>query len=276
MSKYYTWVAASLLVQAVSPAAYYVISSFVVPCIVVECVWSHGRPLLVHVVYAAIATVLCIGLAMSVCLHRYFAHSAFRTSRALQFLLGIFGCLAFQGDPLWWAIMHQRHHKHCDVKGDPHSSTRDGVFYAVVGWMANPCNYRLIQEDYQTIDARTCVLEIHALRYLYPLVHILAFAITEQYAGYSTMVYCVLLPMWLARFITLLFNHEFHQAESKGKLSCMANNATRWLAIAVGESQHADHHKHPRRAHRPELDPPWHATIRWLSATGLCWDCRCY
>ena len=114
-----------------------------------------------------------------VCLHRYFAHAAFRTSRALQLVLGIGGCLAFQGDPLWWGVIHERHHKHCDVDGDPHSSARQGVLYAVVGWMANPCNYRLQPADYATLDAAVCTAEMHA----------------QHYAGYAAMVYCVLLPM---------------------------------------------------------------------------------
>lgn len=274
MSAWPAFAACSLLLQALSPAGYYVQSSLLVPCVVLECAARHARPTAAHAAGAALGTVLCIGVAMSVCLHRYFAHAAFRTSRALQLVLGIGGCLAFQGDPLWWAVMHQRHHKHCDVEGDPHSSARQGVLYAVVGWMANPCNYRLGPADYATLDAAACTAEMHALRHLHPLVHVLALAAAQHYAGYAAMVYCVLLPMWLARFITLLFNHEFHQGRPAGGSSCLANDATRWLAIAVGESQHADHHRHPRRARRPEPDPPWHATVRWLAAAGLVWDCR--
>lgn len=274
MNTWYILATFSLLLQAASPAGYYVVSSLVVPCAVMDCVWRHGRPTLTQALTSALVTVLCIGFAMSVCLHRYFAHAAFRTSRPFQFLLGICGCLAFQGDPLWWAVMHQKHHKHCDAQGDPHSSALQGVFYAVVGWMANASNYRLEHSDFNTIDASLCTVEVRALRYLHPLCHVIALGTAYHHAGYSSMVYCVLMPMWLTRFITLLFNHEFHRGNRAGGLSCLAEDATRWLAIAVGESQHSDHHKHPRRAHRPELDPPWHATIRVLRACGLVWDCR--
>lgn len=262
-----------LLLQSVSPAAYFAVSSVMAPVVVLDCFVRHRAPTAAELLAAALCTVLCIGVAMSVCLHRYFSHSAFSTSRPVQFVLGVCGCLAFQGDPLWWAVMHKRHHKHCDMVGDPHSSARDGVFYAVVGWMANPANYQLSASDFETINPAACTPEMHALRHLHPLIHVLAFATAQLYAGYATMVYCCLLPMWLTRFITLLFNHEFHQGTGAGAL-CLAEDATRILAIAVGESKHADHHKHPRRARRPELDPPWHMTVRWMRAVGLVWACH--
>lgn len=270
MSTWGSVAAYAVALQGVSPSAYYVVSSVTVPGIVAYCMLRHGPPSMTHVLTAWLNTVLCIGIAMSVCLHRYFAHSAFRTSRVFQFVLGVVACLAFQGDPLWWAVMHRRHHKHCDCPGDPHSSARQGVFYAVVGWMANPENYRLDADAFRTLDPTVRTPELHALRHLHPLCHVTACAFVEHFAGYAAMVYCLLLPMWLARFITLLFNHEFHQGRDQGN-GCLSQNAARWLAIAVGESQHADHHAHPRRARRPELDPPWHVSIRWLQALGLVW-----
>lgn len=40
--------------------------------------------------------------------HRYFAHRAFKTSRAFQFFLAVLGASSGQRGPLWWALHHPR------------------------------------------------------------------------------------------------------------------------------------------------------------------------
>ena len=66
--------------------------------------------------------------------HRYFAHRAFRTSRAFQFVLAFVGASATQKGPLWWSGGHRRHHKYSDQPGDMHSP-RDGFWYSHQGWI---------------------------------------------------------------------------------------------------------------------------------------------
>lgn len=264
--------ATGVFVQTLSPGLFYVATSLGVPVLFAHTLRRHAHPTAADVAVACGATWCCIGVCMSVCLHRYFAHRAFRTSRAMQFVLGLFACVAFQGDPLWWTVMHRRHHKHCDQNDDPHSSTVHGVWYAVVGWMASPANYDIPPQEYRSICAEARTPEICALRFLYPVCPISVFFAAASVCGWGPAVYCTLVPMWLARFITLLFNHEFHcSPQAAGK--CRAANATRVLAIAVGESQHDDHHQHPCRARRPELDPPYHLIIRPLQALRLVWTC---
>jgi fatty-acid desaturase len=75
-----------------------------------------------------------LGIGMSVCLHRYFSHQAFKTSRSMTFLLAVIGSLANQKGCLWWAANHRKHHKYCDQPGDPHSQTQDGYWFGFVGW----------------------------------------------------------------------------------------------------------------------------------------------
>eukprot|EP00798_Chlamydomonas_sp_ICE-L_P032117 gene32117-16635_t len=72
-------------------------------------------PTLVHLVTLPVMTVFLIGVPMSVCLHRYFSHQAFKTTRAFQFVLGVVACFGFQNGPLWWAGKHNRHHRTCDT-----------------------------------------------------------------------------------------------------------------------------------------------------------------
>ena len=73
-------------------------------------------------------------IGMSVCLHRYFSHRAFETSRPMTLLLAIIGSLAYQKGCLWWAGTHRKHHMYCDQPGDPHSQIQDGFWFAFIGW----------------------------------------------------------------------------------------------------------------------------------------------
>jgi fatty-acid desaturase len=52
-----------------------------------------------------------INICMSVCMHRYASHAAFKCGRWTNIGICILGCLANQGGPLWWASQHRCHHK---------------------------------------------------------------------------------------------------------------------------------------------------------------------
>lgn len=76
----------------------------------------------------AIAIAICkVNICMSVCLHRYAAHAAFKCGTITNTIVLILGCLANQGGPIWWASQHRLHHKHCDIPRDPHSPILDGT-----------------------------------------------------------------------------------------------------------------------------------------------------
>ena len=73
-----------------------------------------------------------IGVCMSIGLHRYAAHAAFKCGPVVRFGLSVLGCLANQGGPIWWASQHRAHHKFCDGERDPHSAEQVGVVKAFV------------------------------------------------------------------------------------------------------------------------------------------------
>ena len=97
--------------------------------------WLHVH--LGHVLFTifVMARVPFVGFCMSACLHRYFAHAAFKTSRPFQVVLALMGNFTFQGGALWWASKHLRHHKHCDLPDDPHSAKQTSEYYAWLGWI---------------------------------------------------------------------------------------------------------------------------------------------
>ena len=85
---------------------------------------------------------------MTVGLHRYFAHRAFKTGPVLRVGLAIVGCMAAQGPLVSWVSVHRRHHEHSDQQGDPHSpnpmlrsagrwARLRGLWHAHVGWLTD-------------------------------------------------------------------------------------------------------------------------------------------
>ena len=259
--------------EHVSPALYYVMSSVVPIVMITHCLTSFGVPWIPMLFVTAMNTLLLIGVPMSVCLHRYFSHRSFDTSRAMQFCLGLISCLAWQGGPLQWANMHTIHHKFCDLASDPHSVTQSGFWYAFIGWMANPANYRSVKVQYAYVDYRFRTLEMYIIQKLHMVPPVTLCMIVEHVAGYQTMIFACLLPMVMCRFITLLFNVEFHPA-NKLSSKCLGIDNTRILAMLVGESLHADHHAYPRKSHRGDIDIPYWITIFWMQKFRLIWNCR--
>ncbi|NET65454.1 MAG: hypothetical protein F6K63_14120 [Moorea sp. SIO1G6] len=58
-------------------------------------------------------------IGMSLGLHRYFAHRAFKTSETMRVILAILGCMGAQGPVVSWVAVHRRHHEYSDLPGDP-------------------------------------------------------------------------------------------------------------------------------------------------------------
>src|SRR5450755_3668008 len=73
------------------------------------------------------------GLGITVGYHRMLTHRSFTTSKPVEHLLTLFGCLANQAGPLSWVAAHRIHHAHSDGEGDPHSP-RNGFWWAQVLW----------------------------------------------------------------------------------------------------------------------------------------------
>ena len=69
--------------------------------------------------------------------HRYFAHRAFKTGRAFQFLLAVAAATRRKGAAVV-GRHHRHHHKHSDTAEDIHSPKRRGFWYSHVGWVMGP------------------------------------------------------------------------------------------------------------------------------------------
>src|SRR5688572_23617097 len=113
--------------------------AFVVPLIMLHLglglVFLVGISPLAVAVFVASSTLQVIGITLGY--HRLLAHRAFKTSRAFQFVLAMFGVLAGQNGPLWWVGHHRHHHRYADSEGDTHSPNRS-FFWSHMGWLFSP------------------------------------------------------------------------------------------------------------------------------------------
>jgi hypothetical protein len=125
----------------------------------------------------------------------------------MQFVLGIVGCLGFQGGPLWWAGKHRRHHKFCDREGDPHSASRDGTFYAWIWWFSSPKEFAT---DFEYVPPQMQTPELCLLDKFWYVPSMVVFAAVSHTWSWHSAVFYVSTPMIINRLVTTWFNVSFH------------------------------------------------------------------
>ena len=74
------------------------------------------------------------GLGICLCYHRLLTHRSFELWKPLEYLLALFGCLAYQNGPIKWVAIHRLHHANSDQINDPHSPNH-GFWWAHMGWL---------------------------------------------------------------------------------------------------------------------------------------------
>jgi stearoyl-CoA desaturase (Delta-9 desaturase) len=209
--------------------------------------------------------------------HRYFAHRSFRTSRAMQFFLGLLGTLALEGGPLWWADTHRRHHRHADTPEDIHSPSYQGFLYAHSGWFLDKANSNT---DRSTVRDLAKYPELVWL---------------DQWWGYMFLpATCALVLVWhfgWTGFVwgvcvsTVLVWHATHWIQSMShsyggyrRFESSDHSRNHWFVaiITLGE-WHNNHHRYPWSARQGvawwEIDIVY-AVLKIMSWTGLIWDLK--
>jgi stearoyl-CoA desaturase (Delta-9 desaturase) len=205
--------------------------------------------------------------------HRYFAHRAFRTSRAFQFVLAFLSQTAAQRSVLWWAAKHRQHHMHSDTDFDVHSPVVRSFLYAHVGWIFAARNDAI---DYRLIGDLTRYRELRWLdRHSYLPLAALAL-LTWLIAGWSGLVIgfcCSTVAVWHVTFSVNSLSHLI------GRQRYLTGDQSRnnWIIalLTMGEGWHNNHHAYQTSArqgfHWWEFDPTFYI-LRALSWLGLVWD----
>lgn len=226
-------------------------------------------------------------LGVTMGLHRYFSHRAFKTSRGMQLMLALLGTSTLQRGVLWWAAAHRVHHRHTDKKGDLHSP-RDGLWHSHISWLDTP---EVHQIDMKIVADLAKYPELRALERVYFL-PALAWALAcvglgaglsaaypelgpraMQFLCYGFFVRTVLI--WHATFSVNSLAHTIGSRRFE-----TADTSRNWLPLAIvtlGEGWHNNHHRFPTAArngfYRSEVDLTYLA-LRGLAALGLIWDLR--
>ena len=233
-----------------------------------------------------VALALSLGLAivkvnicMSVCLHRYAAHTAFKVHSAItQFFLAILGCLANQGGPIWWASQHRCHHRYCDIDRDPHSPIQMGT-EAAFGFF----------EKHQQVDEKFAPkhLESKWMRVLDTWSFV--WVSLELYLGYLLFgpfgLFIAYTSGWMCQSVTLWFNVANHPADKAGTCKASNRRAAHFfsyylpyhflnvlhdiIGIFVAEDEHEHHHHHPNLAKRSKYDLSYWGFIYPLERAGI-------
>ena len=249
-------------------------------------------------------SILKVNICMSVCLHRYAAHHAFKcysdvTSLAVQLL----GCLANQGGAIWWASQHRCHHKYCDLDNDPHSPILMGIenafgffdIYQGVNEMFTPRHLNGFGSVNRILDTWSFImvsLELY-ISYTY-------FGRYGLFISYTSG--------WSCQSITLWFNIVNHPPNNKInalvtlssstsaptsiKESCLASDGTPTTilngvyylpfhllnvlhplyGLFVMESEHKHHHDHAKLAKRSWYDIAYWGFVKPLEIAGFIYD----
>ena len=215
------------------------------------------------------------GLGVSIGLHRYCSHRAFKTSRVVHFLLAAAGCVALQKGPLWWSIHHRLHHRHSDEPGDPHSPVVDGFLYGHVGWLfAND----LMHPDESVVHDLKKYPELVWLDRFWMVPGLLIAGACFAIGGWGLLVYGYCLSVAAIFQITFAVNSVGHlfgpQRFQTGDGS--RNNFVLGL-LAMGDGWHNTPHRAPSSARHGfawyEYDMSY-MVIRTMALVGLVWDVK--
>lgn len=220
--------------------------------------------------------------------HRYFAHRAFKTSRAVQFLFAFIGGMAVVRGALWWAAHHRAHHRHSDERGDPHSPIH-GLWWSHMGWFMARGNQATRRE---LIPDLTRFPELVWLdrNELAPILVFVAVCFGVGAGGAALAGTPVLAGgfaawVWGANVSSVLLCHSIFSLNSVShaigsRRYDVGDRSTNQPLVALatfGEGWHNNHHRWPGRAYLGEgwreVDISWYG-LRLLAALGLVSDLR--
>ena len=227
-------------------------------------------PSIFQLLLGTLSIIIIEGIGLSICLHRYFAHTAFKTSRIFQFVLGFLGTITNHGPILWWSSIHNRHHAYCDKPEDPHSYTQNDFFYAYVGWMLYEGDYKL-----KFLPKKFKKTELIFLN-RFPFVPLLIVSsLLINVTSVSTFVYVYWIPSVITLLFTLWFNVVYHPKLDKKECKAVDDpGVIPKVGVILGEGFHADHHKYVGRAKRPGKDLPYFLFLKPLNYLGIIWDLK--
>ncbi|MDE2149411.1 MAG: acyl-CoA desaturase [Gammaproteobacteria bacterium] len=207
--------------------------------------------------------------------HRYFAHRAFKTGRAFQFVLGFLAQSSVQSGLIWWAAKHREHHRYSDTPRDVHSPRQYGFWFSHLGWIFNQ---EAVAVDDATVSDLTRYPELRWLEKHYYAPPLALAALVLALSGWSGLVVGFFWSTALLYHFTFSINSLTHMFGRARYLTGDESRNNWWLALpTMGEGWHNNHHYCMASARQGfywwEVDLTYYI-LRALAVLGVVWDLR--
>lgn len=211
-------------------------------------------------------------LGLTLGYHRYFAHRAFKTSRAFQFVLALVAQLGSQRGVLWWAAHHRAHHKYADRDGDVHSPVLRGFWYSHMGWIFDGND----DTRWDKIQDFARYPELVWLNRYWGVPPVALAVACLAFAGWPGLFLGFFASMVAAWHATFLVNSLAHVVGTR-RFETRDQSRNNWLIalLMFGEGWHNNHHAYQRMAmhgHRWWEFDVTYMQIRVLEKLGLIWN----
>ncbi len=220
--------------------------------------------------------------------HRYFSHRAFRTSRFMQFIFGVWANTSMQRGALWWASTHRHHHAHSDEETDKHSPVHRGFVWSHLGWLTARRNFPTDYSKVKDFAAFPELIFLNRYDFFVPVVFGIALwvlgAALEAWApglgttGPQLFVWGFFISTVVLLHGTLFINSLAHMiGRQRFKTGDESRNSAVLAVITMGEGWHNNHHRFSHSARQGfywyEIDMTWWI-LKAMASVGLIWDLK--
>ena len=209
--------------------------------------------------------------------HRLLTHRGYKTPKAVEYILTLFGLLALEGGAINWVVTHRIHHAHTDEPGDPHTP-RDGGWWAHIGWMLKGTAQSHDQAEMERYAPDMMRDRFHVVfnrLYWLPLV-MLAIGLLV-FGGWAFVLWAIFFRVTFNFHATWLVNSATHMWGRRRFATRDDSTNNWWVALLTfGEGWHNNHHAYPTAARHGlawyEIDLNWWGirTLQFLRlASGI-------
>ena len=207
--------------------------------------------------------------------HRYFAHRAYRTSRAGQLFLAILGTTATQKGPLWWASTHRVHHRYSDTARDVHSPAQRGFLWSHAGWWLSNEHVETRLDLIPDFAGYPELRWVERWNVLGPLGLI---ALLLAVGGFDAFLWGYVVSTCFLLHGTFTINSLSHVFGSRRYATTDTSKNNALIAVlTMGEGWHNNHHHYMNSANQGffwwEVDVSFYL-LKALEKLGLVWDVR--
>lgn len=209
--------------------------------------------------------------------HRYFSHKSFKTSRVMQFVFALLGCLSVQQGALWWSAHHRRHHKFSATENDIHAPEQKGFYWAHVGWTLS---MQYNDSDLSNVRDLTVYPELVWLDKYYTLPAIIVGALVWGTLGTSAFIWGYMISLICNYNGTFIINSLCHMwGTRRFKTTDNSRNNIIFALLTLGEGWHNNHHHYQHSVRQGmywwEIDISY-MILKAMSFVGLVWDLKVF